>query len=225
MGGLSKTILIDPGHGGYEVGAKVNHNKKELYEKDLTLKFANLLAKKLRKKYQVILTREDDKFYSLEQRALMAGKVKADLLLSLHFNSSKIKSVSGSEIFYLDNHNNKAISKVESLENKGISKSESHIINKILIDLSINLNLEASKKLAKEVHSSLGPIYSEFSIKDRGYKPGLFFVLALSKTPGVLIEIGFISNLKERNKILSSKYLEKSAIAISESVDNFFLKK
>ncbi len=222
---FTKTILIDPGHGGYEVGAKIKHNKKEIYEKDLTLTFANLLKEKLRKHHNIILTRTDDKFYSLEQRAKMAQEVKADLFISLHFNASKIKSVSGAEIFYLDNHKNKAVAKIESLENSELHQSKSDIVNKILIDLAINLNLDASKEFASIVHSKLKPVYSNFEIKDRGLKPGLFFVLALSKTPGILVEIGFISNAQERKKILTSKYLDKSAEAITLSINKFFLKK
>ncbi len=225
LSSFAKTILIDPGHGGYEVGAKIKHKKKDLFEKDLTLRFAHILKEKLEKHHKVVLTREDDKFYSLEQRAKMAKTVNADLFLSLHFNASKIKSVSGAEIFYLDNHKNKAVSKIESLENSDFRESKSEIVNKILIDLSINLNLDASKKFAKLVHSKLRPIYSKFNIKDRGLKPGLFFVLALSKIPGVLIEIGFISNKEEREKILDSKYLEQSAQAIIISINKYFLQK
>ncbi len=213
---FSLTILIDPGHGGYEVGAKTKVNKKEIFEKDLTLHFAKILKNRLQSQHKVFLTRDSDKFVSLEERALKADKVKADLVLSLHFNSSKDKAASGSEIFYLDNHKNKAVKKLESIENVGLEEKETSITHKILIDLAIKLTHHDSKRLAFKLNNLITPVLKKHGIKNRKVKPGLFYILALSKRPGLLLEPGFMSNPNELNKIKRTQYLEDYSQKILE---------
>ena len=222
-------VLIDPGHGGKEYGAvstvllKNSKNKtysKKIYEKDLTLELAKRVKIKLEKSFSTYLTRSFDRTVSLEDRAEMAETVKADLFISIHFNSSSYKKSHGFETYYLDNHKNKAIEKVEAIENKGVD-GENKIINQILIDLVIKQTVGASKKLANSIHQVLGKKIKKYGVRDRGIKPGLFYVLALSKRPGVLIEAGFMSNPKEIFTIKSKKYLDAYASAIAKGVMNY----
>ncbi len=217
----SATILIDPGHGGKEVGATVNVDKKEVYEKDLTLKFSKLLKQHLSKKHKVYLTRDKDQFVSLEHRAELADEVKADLFISIHFNASKNKNAKGAEIYYLDNHKDKAVKKIEKFENVGLEEKETSIVHKILIDLAIKLTQKESKKIAIKANEELKVIYHKFKVKNRGVKPGLFFVLALSKRPGLLIEPGFMSNDKEFKILNKTDYLNEYAKAIATTLENF----
>jgi N-acetylmuramoyl-L-alanine amidase len=143
-----KIILIDPGHGGIDLGAQGMLNskksKRQIFEKDLALKMAKLLQTELQKKYQVYLTRTNDTYVSLDARAKMADTVKADLFISLHFNSNADKTAQGIETFYLDNHNDVAVKKVEDIENVGL-EGKSTVINHILIDLAIKLTTKESK--------------------------------------------------------------------------------
>jgi len=222
-----KVILIDPGHGGTDFGAQgvLHTNKKQLvFEKNYSLKMATLLRDILQKKHQVYLTRVNDSYISLDARARMADTVKADLFISIHFNSSTDKTAQGIETFYLDNHDDVAVKKVEAVENVELVGKDS-IINRILIDLSIKMTTKQSKSLAALVHQqALSTVRKKFHIKDRGAKAGLLYVLALSKRPGVLIEGGFMSHAHEVNKIVSSDFLELYAQGISKGINSYLEK-
>jgi len=222
---VSKTIVIDPGHGGNEVGAISTYfdknQKLEIYEKDLTLELSLKIQKILKEKHDVFLTRNKDVFLSLEERAKVAFQKKADVFISIHFNSSPHKLVQGVETYYLDNHNDKAVHKVERLENRVIT-TKNKSVDKILIDLAIQLTTKESQALAKQVHQQLGSKFNEkHDMKDRGVKAGLFHVLALAQVPGILLEAGFISNKKELNKIINPDYLENYAQSVSAGIENY----
>lgn len=225
---LAKTILIDPGHGGTDLGTQglvINKkNKQRIFEKDLALRMAFYVKTELQKKHQVYLTRTNDSYVSLDARAKMADTIKADLFISLHFNSNADKSAEGIETFYLDNHNDVAVKKVEDIENVGL-EGKSTVINHILIDLAIKLTTKQSKKLAQDLHKfTISTISKKYKIKNRGVKAGLLYVLALSKRPGVLIEAGFMSNSKEMQRIQQDIFLELYAQGISKGIDQYFSK-
>ena len=136
--------------------------------------------------------------------AEIAERVNADLFISIHANASYYKASGGFETYYLNNKSNQAIKKVEEVENKGL-EGEDSVVNQILIDLVVNRTVVSSRALASSIHGKLKNFLgSSLKMKDRGVKPGLFFVLALSKRPGVLLEMGFMSNPKELRKISSS---------------------
>lgn len=227
----SFVVLIDPGHGGDELGAishVVTYNKKgkkstkKIYEKDLSLELAKRIQTKLMNKVSVYLTRSFDRTVSLDERAEMAETVKADLFISIHFNSATESKYHGFETYYLDNHNDKAIAKVEKIENTNTSGEEKEI-NQILIDLVISKTVKSSKKLASLVHKNISQkIKRKYKRKDRGVKPGLFYVLALSKRPGVLIEAGFMSNPKEIFKLKSKNYLDDYAEGVARGIMAFY---
>jgi N-acetylmuramoyl-L-alanine amidase len=223
---FAQTILIDPGHGGYEVGAKAKINNSFIYEKNLTLKLGNQLKSIFKdSKYKVFLTRETDQFVSLEDRANMAEKIKADLVISLHFNSETSKTAYGIETFYIDNHQNGVVQKLEQLENASFSSNDS-VVNKILIDLAVKLTSKESKQLAQVVHTSiLKKVSNRFRMRDRHFRPGNFYVLALAKRPGLLIEAGFLSNKKELKKVMTSNYMRSFATGILLGVDDYFKNK
>lgn len=222
-------VLIDPGHGGTELGAmgKIWRKQKEvkrlvnIYEKDLSLRLAKRVKKILDKKYSIYLTRSIDRTVSLNERAQMADTVKADLFVSIHFNSSNEKTSHGFETYYLDNHEDAAIKKVEDVENKYLQGAEK-VVNQILIDLVIQKTVPNSKKLATKIHERVDKyVGAKFGLKDRGIRPGLFYVLALSKRPGVLIEAGFLSNPKELNTVKTKKFLDMYSKAIADGIHEY----
>ena len=139
---------------------------------------------------------------------------------SNHFNSSEKSSSHGFETYYLDNHDDVAVKKVENLEN-GPAFGSDEEVRKILIDLVVSKTVETSKALAKNVHAKITRHLHRFKMKDRGMKAGLFYVLALSKRPGLLIEGGFLSNRKELATIASSRYQISLADAVVQGVDDF----
>lgn len=216
----AKVVLIDPGHGGDEAGAVGyldDSKKRKVFEKDLALRLAKKIKNELSKSTSAYLTRSVDRTVGLQERADLADMVKADLFLSIHFNSSTNSKSHGFELYYLDNNSNVATSKVEKAENLNL-KGEELIINQILVDLVVQQTVTHSKKLAGAVHEHLKPIIKRHKIDDRGVKPGLFYVLALSKRPGLLVEVGFMSNQQELNKIQQEKFLDEMAKGISSGV-------
>lgn len=216
----AKVVLIDPGHGGDEAGAVGyldDSKKRKVFEKDLALRLAKKIKNELSKSTSAYLTRSVDRTVGLQERADLADMVKADLFLSIHFNSSTNSKSHGFELYYLDNNSNVATSKVEKAENLNL-KGEELIINQILVDLVVQQTVTHSKKLAGAVHEHLKPIIKRHKIDDRGVKPGLFYVLALSKRPGLLVEVGFMSNQQELYKIQQEKFLDEMAKGISSGV-------
>lgn len=216
----AKVVLIDPGHGGEESGA-VGHldakKTRKIFEKDLSLRLAKKIKEELSKSTTAYLTRSLDRAVSLQERADLADLVKADLFLSVHFNSSTNAQSHGFELYYLDNNSNVAANKVERSENLNL-KGEELIVNQILVDLVVQQTVTHSKELARSVHEQVKPVIKQFKIDDRGVKPGLFYVLALSKRPGLLVETGFVSNPGELKKVNEDKFLDQMAKAISAGV-------
>jgi N-acetylmuramoyl-L-alanine amidase len=219
----AKVVLIDPGHGGEEIGA-VGYldpaKKRKIFEKDLSLRLSTKIKEYIGQRTTAYLTRSLDRPVTLQERADLADLVKADLFLSIHFNSSANAKSHGFEIYYLDNNSNVAANKVERAENLNL-KGEELVVNQILIDLVVQQTVTHSKALAAAVHKSTYPVVKRHKMSDRGVKPGLFYVLALSKRPGLLVEAGFVSNPSELNKINQEKYLDDLARAISDGVLSF----
>jgi len=219
----AKVVLIDPGHGGEESGAVGKLDAKgarKIFEKDLSLRLAKKIKEELSKHTTAYLTRSLDRSVSLQERADLADLVKADLFLSIHFNSSPNTKSHGFELYYLDNNSNVATQKVERAENLNL-KGEELIVNQILVDLVVQQTVHHSKQLSTFVHEKVRPVIKTHRIEDRGIKPGLFYVLALSKRPGLLVEVGFVSNTNELKKINDDKFMGEMAKAISSGVMAF----
>lgn len=220
------TILIDPGHGGEDDGAKAmtkgRFPEELIKEKDISLSIAQKIHEKLSaKNHTVFSTRSLDRTVTLPERAAIAEKTKADLFISVHINSSPESSAVGFETYYLDNHNDVAIKKVEKTENIQM-KGDEVIVQQILVDLVVEQTVSTSKPLAASIHSEIkNSVGRKYGISSRGVKPGLFYVLALSKRPGVLLEVGFISTQKERVRMMNPKFQNDYANAVVNGIEKF----
>lgn len=223
LNSFGKVVLIDPGHGGEESGA-VGHldskKSRRVFEKDLALRLSKKVKDRLGQFTSTYLTRSLDRAVTLQQRADLADVVKADLFLSIHFNSSTNARSNGFELYYLDNNSNVAANKVERAENLNL-KGEELIVNQILVDLVVQQTVTHSRQLASFVHEKVKPVVKKHKMNDRGIKPGLFYVLALSKRPGLLVEVGFVSNQVELKKVNEEKFLNEMAEGISAGVIAF----
>lgn len=231
LNAMSATVLIDPGHGGEDCGAKAKVWKKKklkvICEKDVALKIAKKLKEFINesKRHRAYLTRTLDKTITLQKRADMADIIKADIFISIHLNAATDRSSSGFETYYLDNHKDAAIAKIEKVENQDLHGKEI-VINNILTDLVVERVAPQSKKLGDKVHSELSKLLTKnYKMKDRGLKPGLFYVLALSKRPSILLEAGFLTNSNEANLVLDNwfhhlyaKYTAKGIISYLDSI-------
>ncbi len=226
---ISKTIIIDPGHGGKDPGAV----HSGIFEKDITLKVALKLRKKLKNKgYKILLTRTTDTFISLEDRPKFASKKGGDLFISLHCNaiegsSSKLNKISGFVSYILragKTEEDASLAQRENLvfKNKNQkSKKELSDIDWFLLEHELNLYSQQSEKFALSIVKSFS---KESSIKK--YKTGAsqagFFVLVGTFMPAVLFEMGFITNSKDLKYLTSSKGQNSIAHNLASAIDNYF---
>jgi N-acetylmuramoyl-L-alanine amidase len=216
-----KRVIIDPGHGGKDPGAV---GKRGLREKDVVLNISKLLEKKLKERLEleVFLTRRDDTFIPLDQRAPFANTRSADLFISIHANASPNRKVYGVETYYLSLTNDEQALKVAARENATSTKKISDL-QYILADLILTYNVNESPILAKFIQeslvSSLRENYSQ--IKDLGVKKAPFYVLINVKMPAVLVELSFISNPREEKRLRSERYQEVLAEGVFQGIKEY----
>ncbi len=213
-------VVIDPGHGGRDAGAVANGYK----EKDINLAVTLELAKILKGYgYKVILTREGDEYVPLSKRARIANRSGADMFVSIHCNASMDKGADGLETYFLSESRTSEERAVALLENSAIKYDLGNLnptdeVGIIVGDLIQTLILEQSYKLAGYIHGKA----IEYKLsKDRGLKQAGFYVLKWVSMPSVLIEIGFITNKKEVEKLASKDYQKRVAKAIAEGIREF----
>jgi N-acetylmuramoyl-L-alanine amidase len=219
-GGLRK-IVLDPGHGGKDPGAI---GVGGIAEKDIVLSVAKKLARKLKTELgvQVFLTRNDDHFVPLEERAAMANSEDADLFISLHVNASPNSETRGIETYYLDNTTDEAALRLAARENRTSRRNISDL-QFILSDMMQNMKLEDSITLAHRVQGALvgGMTKVMGDVKDLGVKKALFHVLVGARMPSVLVEMFFISNPVEARAMSQDSYQDAMVEAIYEGIQKF----
>jgi N-acetylmuramoyl-L-alanine amidase len=219
-----KCIVIDPGHGGLENGAK---GKFGSMEKNITLaiglKLKEIIEKRLA--FNVVLTRESDVDVSLEKRASIANNNQALLFVSIHANSSYRKDASGSETFFLSlNATDEEARRLAYLENNSevldrsiVSGSEDDI-KMILWDMAQTAYIRESSHLAERIQQELNVL---LGTANRGIKQAPFKVLTGVACPAVLVEVAFISNPEEERKMLSDRFQHNVAEAIYRGMLNY----
>jgi N-acetylmuramoyl-L-alanine amidase len=214
--GLSvKRVVLDPGHGGKDPGCNLPGG---VYEKDLVLDVAKVLAQKIRAKFgwEVFLTRDCDKFLPLERRTAIANMHKADLFISIHINAHKDSRVHGIETYFLNMATDENAVMVAARENATSEKNLSDL-QTILNELMMNTKIEESSRLAHSVHRGLvGHIGSKFkNVRNLGVKQAPFYVLIGAEMPAVLLELGFLTNGTEKKRLLDTSYRRNLADGIS----------
>ncbi len=220
--GKNFTVVIDPGHGGKDVGAVGPTSK----EKDIVLSVSLKLGKLISGKHpdvNVIYTRSTDKFLTLSERAQLANKNKGDLFISIHANSVKnASSAKGTETFTLGLAKTEENLKLAMRENSAIlleddylqkyegfdpNSSESYIIFEFMQSTFVDQSISFASEIEKAFVSSA-------KRNSRGVKQAGFLVLWQTTMPSVLIELGFISNKDEENFLKSAAGQDKMAQAI-----------
>jgi N-acetylmuramoyl-L-alanine amidase len=193
-------------------------------EKDIVLKIAKKLAAKLKKDLgvQVVLTRKDDRFVSLEDRTAIANAEDADLFISLHMNASPNSEARGLETYYLDNTTDEASMRLAARENSTSRRNISDL-QFILSDMTQNMKLEDSVTLAHRLHDSLAASMSPKlgEIKDLGVKKALFYVLVGARMPSVLLEMFFITNKNEGRAMRQEEYQDAVTDALYEGIEKY----
>ncbi len=216
-----KKIVIDPGHGGKDPGAMAHGLK----EKDIVLRVAKKLKPLLEKETgcQVVITRKDDRYISLEERTAIANTNDADLFISLHINAHHLSKVHGLETYFLSLSTNAEAMRVAARENS-ISERQLSDLQDILSDLLNNSNIDESSQLAQYVHNSIlsGLERNDFhNIKNLGVKQAPFTVLIGAEMPAILIEIAFISNPIDAKNLKKDAFLNSVASDIANGIQGY----
>ncbi len=209
-----RTVIIDPGHGGRDPGAT---GIGGLREKDVALRLARALGKKLEAKgFRVVYTRDDDRSIGLEERTAIAEANRGDVFVSLHANSASRRSVRGIETYYLDREHERHSLRVAAREN-GIDRDQVNDLQKTLTMLRVSETSVQSRRLATFVHQEMvdgvGDRYRE--IRDLGVKKGPFYVLFHSNMPAILVVAGFLTNRAEARRLRRGDYLDRIATQIT----------
>lgn len=215
-------IVVDPGHGGKDFGAK---SPNSLFEKDVTLDISKRLRNilEVRYGYSVVLTRGDDRFISLEERGAIANEKDADLFVSIHVNASRRRSAHGIETFYLGAANSAQAQETAARENGELVNSvKDNQVQQILASLISAAKKNDSAMLAGRIQDRLRKsITMKYAVKDRGAKEGPFFVLHDTNMPSVIVEVGFITNSSEERRLRKSRYLDRLASSIAAGIHEF----
>jgi len=205
------TIVIDPGHGGIDPGAT---GPNGLMEKELTLDIARRLRDKLQRSgnRRVLLTREQDVKIALKDRVEFARKHKADLFISLHFNSLPVESVNLVETFYFGPQADKRILALAEKENAGSGYAVGDF-RQVIERISDTLKTQESKDLAALMQRNLYRNLRRENAKvtNAGIKTAPFVVLLGSEVPSVLAEVSCLSNELEARNLAASEYRERIA--------------
>lgn len=227
------TVVIDAGHGGKDVGAMDNGIREKDVNLGVALQLSELIKKKL-KDVKVVLTRDNDTYLTLQERADKANNAKGDLFISIHTNSvdrsnKNRTTVAGSSVYALGLHkdaNNMAVARRENavieLESNHEHKYSGFDPNKdesyIIFEMAQKKNLEKSIKFANEAQKQLVGVAGR---KDRGVHQAGFWVLWATSMPAVLVELDFICNPTSAQYIDSEEGQKKMAEALFNAVKSY----
>lgn len=206
-------IVLDAGHGDQDTGA-VNGSYRE---KDVNLSVITLLGKELEKNFNVYYTRIDDTFVTLGGRSEFSNSKKPVLFVSVHANANVSKASNGSEVFFFSKNPSVYAKQVADFENSvdkkfGIKETA---IDFLVNDILYKQNQERSTRLAKLIVDDLSKVTG---FKNRGVHGANFAVLRGSEVPAVLIELGFVSNDEEVQKLFDPLVQQNMAESIAKAI-------
>ncbi len=211
-------VVIDPGHGGDDVGAV---GRGRVREKDVVLQVARRLGDELEEAgIRVVYTRTRDRFLTLAERTDIANRARGDLYLSIHANFAKDPDANGPETYFLsleasdDDALRVALAENRVFGLEGSVADSDDIVGNILGDLILEHHQRGSSRIAAAVQRNLARLPGP----DRGVKQAPFVVLMGVNMPAALVEIGFLSNPDEAQKLSSSAYQDRIAAALARAV-------
>ena len=220
-------IILDPGHGGEDVGAI---GIGGVYEKDITLSVAKKAKKYIEDQIpgiKVLLTREKDVFLALRERTEFANKHKGMLFVSIHCNAapSKPHPANGFEVYVLRPGKTKDAIRVAERENSVVALEKNSDATKKLSEEQLILATMAQSafvKLSDKFAAMLkGAVNKKTDLVNRGIAQAGFYVLVGASMPNVLVELAFLTNEKDVRYLTSEEGQKELAIALSESIKEF----
>ena len=216
-----RTIVIDPGHGGQEVGAR---GPAGTLEKDVSLAIARKLKAELvnARGLTVFLTRDRDAELPLDERTATANNYKADLFISIHANASRARGARGSEVYFLSyqasDDESRRMAQAEGAAEPLARAAGGSDLALILWDMAQAEHLQESSALASRLQEELAVVTGS---EGRGVKQAPFRVLVGAGMPAVLVEAAFISNPEEEKLLASDAYQAKVAAALARGIERY----
>jgi len=217
--GISR-IVIDPGHGGHDPGAKGIGLTEAHAVLDIALRLEKLLLEQ--PGIEVIMTRRTDVYIPLEERTAIANRANADLFLSIHANASRNRAANGIETYFLNFASNPEAEQVAARENSA-SGGTMHNLPDIVQAIALNNKLDESKDLARMVQEALitrvKPQHK--TVRNLGVKQAPFVVLIGAQMPSVLAEVSFITNRTEVTLLKKPTYRQRVAQALLDAINKY----
>jgi N-acetylmuramoyl-L-alanine amidase/putative methionine-R-sulfoxide reductase with GAF domain len=208
-------IVLDAGHGGWDLGTVGRHG---LLEKDLVLDIVNRLGKLVESRLgaEVIYTRSDDTYISLEKRAEIANLSHADFFLSIHANYSSLASARGVETYYTNTYSSVHARTSDSDNTPALTSVD-------WTNVDIREKVQESRKFAETLQHSLYGTLAEQNpeLRDRGVKEASYVVLTGTTMPAILTEVSFISSPADEHNLESAAYRQKIAQALYRGVAHY----
>jgi N-acetylmuramoyl-L-alanine amidase len=210
-------VVIDAGHGGHDTGSI---GPGGFTEKDLVLDVAQRLRDLIEMELgaEVVMTRGDDTFIPLESRTAIANQQEADLFISIHANSSRIKSVRGVETYFLNFTSSREALETASRENAASERSI-HELQDLVKRIMMRDKVDESRDLAQKIQHAMA--VRKGSGMDRGVKQAPFVVLIGANMPSILAEICFISNPQEEKLVKTPTSRQAIAESLFEGVRSY----
>ena len=216
--GLKLTrVVIDAGHGGHDTGSI---GPTGFTEKELVLDVAQRLKQLVETSLgaEVVMTRSEDAFVPLETRTSLANQQQADLFISIHANSSRVRSVRGVETFFLNFTSSREALETASRENAASERSI-HELQDLVKKIMLRDKVDESRELAQHIQKAMA--HRNGAGTDRGVKQAPFIVLTGANMPSILAEISFISNPQEERQIKTPAYRQAIADALFDGVRSY----
>ena len=219
------TIVLDPGHGGIDGGAKGTNGAAE---KDITLEIALRLeaALKAAGPFDVFLTRREDYFISLRERVRISARKQADLFISIHADTLAQKKVRGTTVYTISKKASDEFAKqLAESENRtdlvaGMGAEE---ISDDIVDILADLAARETKKFSVRFAKNIVDVFrSNLKLIKNPHRYAAFEVLKGPNVPSVLLELGYLSNKQDEKLLQSEQWREKLAFHLSKAVNLYF---
>lgn len=221
LGYAIRKVIVDAGHGGHDPGAI---GRTGLREKDVNLDIARRLAHLLEAKgIDAVMTRSVDKFISLQERANIANRARADFFISIHSNSAPSARLNGFEVYYITDKINDYSRALDTARDADLHIEPASFYNTslnlkaTLWDIIYTQSRLRSVIIAQSICQAAG---RNLGLRILGVKGAPFYVLKGTRIPAVLVEVGFVSNRSEERYLRSGFYRQQLAEAIAEGILN-----
>lgn len=224
-------VVVDPGHGGKDPGAVGAKGERE---KDVVLSIAQLLGKRLKKEkgFDVKLVRNDDFFVPLRKRVEIARQHKADMFISVHADAAPRLTASGASVYCLSEGGaTSATARFMAQRENGADllgatsllnlKDKDPMLAGVILDMSMNATIAASLQLGNTVLGSLAGITT---LHQKRVEQAGFAVLKSPDVPSILVETGFISNVRDSQRLVTARHQQAVADGLFEGLQRYFEK-